>query len=432
MINLSSNVERKKSLELKKHVGAIHSSNKLTLVQRKVANALLYNAYDNLLKQDRHTIHIRILCDLIGYAGHDYKAIKNSLISLISTVMQWNLVDKNRDEKDAVWNASSIIADASIDGPLCMYSYSHNMRQLLYHPDLYGRINMSVQAKFKSTYGLALYENCIRYQGITQTQWFDLPTFRLLMGVGKDEYPIFRDFKRRVVDKAVSEVNAYAPIYIRVKFKKEGRGVTALQFLIEQQQKLNDSNNSDELPRILSNRLQNDFGFSSIQAEKAINVHGEQYIQDKINLIESSTSFQSGKIINLAKYLEHALKQDYKPPKSSRVRLYEIKQQEGEKAKQQKVEKKKLEEYQNFQDKEILRIYTNEIGIDEKKIIKKDFEKEIQKNVYYSAYLREGLANVLVADRFCNFIRNHKYPFLSNIISFEKYFVLKGNNESKE
>lgn len=419
-------VENKKSLELKKHIGAIHSSNKLTLVQRKIANALLYNAYDNLLKQDQHIIHVKVLCDLIGYNSRDQKPIKNSLVSLISTVIQWNVVDKNKDEKEGIWNASAIIADASIDGPICMYSYSHNMRQLLYHPDLYGRLNMSVQSKFKSTYGLALYENCIRYQGIAQTQWFDLSTFRLLMGVEKDEYPIFRDFKRRVIDKAISEVNAYAPIYITVKFKKEGRGVTALQFLIEHQQKLTESNNnSDELPRTLSYRLQDGFGFSRIQTEKAIIGYGEQYILDKINLIEGSASFQSGKIINLAKYLEHALKQDFKPPKSSNARICEIRQQKEKEIKQQKVERKKIEEYKRFQDEEILRIYRSEIHADGKRAIEKAFEKEIQNNVYHNAYLKEGIANAIVADKFCSFIRSYKQDLLSGIISFEEFCALE-------
>ena len=41
--------EKKKALELKKHVAVIHSSNKLTLLQRKIANALLFNAYEELL-----------------------------------------------------------------------------------------------------------------------------------------------------------------------------------------------------------------------------------------------------------------------------------------------------------------------------------------------------------------------------------------------
>jgi hypothetical protein len=151
-----------KTLELKKHVAAIHSSNKLSLVQRKIANALLFNAYDELLAKEEHQINVRTLCNLIGYDSNDYKTIKKALINLLSTVIEWNLVDGSRLDAEGIWNASSIIADASIDGAVCTYSYSNKMKKLLYSPELYGRLNMVVQAKFQSTYGLALYENCIK------------------------------------------------------------------------------------------------------------------------------------------------------------------------------------------------------------------------------------------------------------------------------
>lgn len=425
MINLI-NIDNKKSLELKKHVGAIHSSNRLTLIQRKVANALLYNSYDNLLTQDRHSIHIKILCDLIGYNSKDYKTVKNSLVALISTVIQWNLIDKNKDEKDGIWNASSIIADASIDGPICSYSYSQNMKQLLYHPEVYGRLNMNVQAKFKSTYGLALYENCARYQGITHTQWFDLTTFRLLMGVEKGEYLIFRDFKRRIIDKAVNEVNCYSSMLLKVRFKKQGRAVIALQFLIEHKQKIS-SNDSDILKlephKSLSNTLQSNFGFSSIQAEKMVKNYGEDYILNKINIVEDSESFKVGKIVNLAKYLEHAIEKDYQPPKSSMERISSIKQQKMQSNKIQENEKIKREEYRRFQDEEILKTYGNLCG-DEKLLIEKAFAESIKNNVYYDAYIKGGIRHVLVADKFCFFVRNSKQKFLGNIISFEGFCAL--------
>ena len=41
---------------LKKHVSAIHIGAKLSLLQRKLVNALLYNAYDELLTAREHSI----------------------------------------------------------------------------------------------------------------------------------------------------------------------------------------------------------------------------------------------------------------------------------------------------------------------------------------------------------------------------------------
>jgi len=307
-------IEKKINLELKKHVATIHSSNKLSLVQRKISNALLYNAYNELLEKDEHVIHIAKLCNLIGYNSNDYKAIKKALVDLLATVLEWNIVDGNKltSGNTGVWNASSIIADASIDGPICTYSYSNKMKRLLYRPELYGRLNMTVQAKFKSSYGLALYENCIRYQDIGQTPWLDLLTFRKLMGVEDGKYKIFRDFKSRVLDKALAEVNTYSTINIQPQLRKQGRQVSAIQLLIKANKQISAISQSVMAKNEnLLNILKNQFGFSQRQADEICVQYSAEYIQEKIKLVESSKTFQLGKIKNIAKYLLSAIKEDY-------------------------------------------------------------------------------------------------------------------------
>ena len=52
------------SREVKKHVGAIHIKGKLSLLQRKVANVLLLNAYDDLPIKDKHRIRIKDLAEI--------------------------------------------------------------------------------------------------------------------------------------------------------------------------------------------------------------------------------------------------------------------------------------------------------------------------------------------------------------------------------
>jgi hypothetical protein len=76
-------VQEQKVLQLKKHVAVIHSSNKLSLLQRKIANALLFNAYKELQNKEEHEIHIATLCQLIGYDSNDHKTIKKSLLLLL-------------------------------------------------------------------------------------------------------------------------------------------------------------------------------------------------------------------------------------------------------------------------------------------------------------------------------------------------------------
>ncbi len=312
--------DKKNNPELKKHVATIHSGSKLSLVQRKITNALLYHAYDDLLTKDEHEIHIATLCKLIGYDSNDHKAIKKALVDLLSTVIEWNIVDGDRLAQGdvGVWSASSLIADASIDGPICTYSYSNKMKKLLYHPELYGRLNMLVQAKFKSSYGLALYENCIRYQDIGQTPWLEMSKFRKLMGVEEGKYKVFRDFKSRVLNKALEEVNTYSAIQINVQLRKEGRQPTAIQFLITSSKQRLSSELIIAESQSLSHVLKNQFGLSKPQIADLLMRYEEPYILEKIQIVHASSTFQTGKINNLAKYLLSALAEDYQAVKSSK------------------------------------------------------------------------------------------------------------------
>jgi plasmid replication initiation protein len=414
--------EKEKSLELKKHVAAIHSSNKLSLVQRKIANALLFNAYDELLIKEEHQIHIKTLCNLIGYDSHDYKTIKKALVNLLSTVIEWNLVDGNKLDKEGVWNASSIIADASIDGPVCTYSYSNKMKKLLYTPELYGRLNMMVQAKFQSSYGLALYENCIRYQNIEQTPWFDISQFRKLMGIEEGKYTVFRDFKRRVLDKAMEEVNKYSPLHVTSKVQKQGRAVVAIQFAIKYANELASDHDRTDSDISLSEQLKDQFGFSKNQLEDTLSNYEEKYILEKISIIETSPSFVKGKIVNVAKYLLSALEEDYQPAKSSKD-LIRAKVEKAEAAKAEKPKKQddvSLADYRRYQEKEIIDNFNKQSAAAKKKTLK-EFEQFLGKSLYRDIYARDGLSNVLVLDQLCDFIRSGRPKLIESIKSFAEF-----------
>lgn len=405
-------LEQNKTLELKKHVATIHSSNKLSLLQRKIANALLYNAYDDLFIKDEYQIHIAQLCKLIGYDSNDHKTIKKALVNLLSTVIEWNLVDGTKVDAEGVWNASSIIADASIEGAICTYSYSNKMRKLLYRPELYGRLNMEVQAKFQSSYGLALYENCIRYQNIGQTPWFNLGKFRQLMGIEEGKYKIFRDFKTRVLDKAVEEVNKYSPIIVNSQMRKQNRQVVAIQFLIKP------ANNTTTCDNVIVQNsqveiLQLTFGLSKKQIASVLTAYTPEYIASKVTLVKNSTSFKANKIKHLAKYFLSALEEDYQPSQATSApeseKLFIDKQAEQTKA----------DEYRRFQDKQLYQLFEKKNSADKDVLLKK-FQKYVSKGIYHNLYSRDGLENILVRDQLCMFLRHEEPELLQEIPVYEE------------
>ena len=412
----------KKSLELKKHVGLIHSTNKLSLLERKVANALLYNAYENLLTQSEHKIHIPSLCILIGYNSKDDKRIKRALVSLISTVLEWNLVDKDKREDGGIWMASAMLSDAKIENSICVYSYSNRMRELCYYPEFYGRLNMQVLSMFKSTYGLALYENCIRYQNICQTPWFDMPIYRKLMGVSADKYTVFRDLNRRVIKPAVKEVNDYSPICVEPEFKKEARVVTAVRFQISKQSRKTALKQieKNEIEHTVIDRLRDDYGLSTSQLRSVVSKHDESYLLEKMALIEASASYQEGKIKHLARYLEKALIDDYQAPKSSKDNLEKLKIKREKEAKVRVLYEKNMQRYRTYKTINLPGVYES-LPEKERNKITKEFEKYISTTLYSSAYAKDGFNNPLVRDRFGDFIQANHTELFASLLSFEEF-----------
>lgn len=312
--------ETKERRELKKHAATIHCSNTLSLLQRKITNALLYHAYKELMLKDEHEITVKQLCRLIGYQGNNHAAIKEALKGLISTIIEWNLIDDKTGTEN--WTASSIIASVSLEGPLCYYAYSPRMKQLLHSPSMFGKIDLVIQSKFRSSYGLALYENCIRYRGLPHTKWFDIELFKKLMGVPAGKYDVFRDFKRRVLDKAIDEVNMYSDLIIASDFVREGRRVAKVRFKLKERAKKTRLGN--KVPRLadpgevddLKAKLLNVFGLSEEQIEQLLTEYDSQFVRDKMDLIEASKPFQEGRVQNLPGYLLSAVKNNYQPPKA--------------------------------------------------------------------------------------------------------------------
>ena len=410
--------------DLKKHVGLIHSTNKLSLLERKIANALLHNAYDELTSKSEHSIHITQLSVLIGYNSKDYKTIKKSLMALLSTVLEWNIIDKNK-KADDVWVASSMLADAKIEGSICTYSYSNRMKELCYHPEFYGKLNMKVLAAFKSSYGLALYENCVRYQNIMQTPWLDLFTYRKLMGVEEGEYKKFKDLNKRVLKPAIAEVNKNSSIIVEPEFKKQGRDIASIKFLITKKKIQDDVplvNVVDDKIQLgtLPDRLVTDYGFAMPQAQELIKHYGEQYILNKIKMIESSTSYSNGKILNLARYLQKALIENYQPSKSSKDHLRNINNKKEISEKNMRLQEEKNQQYRLYQNIQIPNIFNNAATTIKTKILK-EFDSYIYPTLYYDAYLKDGLSNPLVLERLCDFIREKHLYLLIDLQSFENF-----------
>ena len=220
------------NVEVKKHVGAIHVKGSLLLLQRKAANALLLNAYEELPDDSvkEHTVRVAELAAAVGYDSNDHETLKRALEALVDLKVTWNLLDP---EGQREWGVGSFLASARIKGGVCRYAYPAPLRELLYNPQIYARVNLAVQTRFSTGSALALYENCLRFLKVGTTGWISLEDWRGLLGVGDGQYPEYKRFRSKVLTPSVKQVNEHSDIRIAMETRRERRRVAAIRFSVE-------------------------------------------------------------------------------------------------------------------------------------------------------------------------------------------------------
>ncbi|WP_424971742.1 replication initiation protein [Dinoroseobacter sp. S76] len=228
---------------VKKNVAAIHVSGKLTLLQRKLSNVLLLNAYDTLTTRSAHAIDARTLCQMVGYNSNDMETLKASLRGLAETVAEWNMLDETGREE---WGISSLLAYAKLKDGVCEYGYSAALAEKLHDPKVFALINLDIQRRFTSGHALALYENCFRFVRTGSTGWWSLELFRRLMGVdGSAYYESYKHLNAKIIKPAVAEVNRTSDIVVTPETRKRGRQVAEIRFLIARNPQLSILNIDD-------------------------------------------------------------------------------------------------------------------------------------------------------------------------------------------
>ena len=292
---------------VKKNVAAIHVSGKLTLLQRKLSNVLLLNAYDTLVSRAKHQIDARTLCLMVGYNSNDMETLKQSLRSLAETTAEWDMLDENGRQE---WGVSALLSYAKLSGGVCEYAYSPALAEKLHDPKVFALINLNIQRRFTSGHALALYENCYRFVRTGSTGWWPIELFRRLMGVdGSAYYESFKHLNAKVIKPAVAEVNKTSNILITPELRKMGRQVSEIRFKIKENPQLAmldiDDGEAVRQGPVYASLI--DLGVSDRLARQWISEHGEDYVAEKVTYLKGRDGVESP-----VRYLTAALRDDYK------------------------------------------------------------------------------------------------------------------------
>ncbi len=414
--------------DVKKHVAAIHTDAKLSLLQRKMSNVLLLNAYPHLLNQETHRIRVKELAEVVGFDSNDRKCLQDALLGLMKTVFKWNVIKKKGVETD--WDACVMIYKASMKGAWCTYCYSPDLREKLYQPQIYAQINMSIQRNFTSGYALALYENCLSYRGAGETPWWSIQEVRQVLGLGDSAfYQEYRVLNRKVLKPALKQVNDTSDILLELApVRRERRRIVALKFLIRdnpqgQLFRPGETERSEEVAHPLfleeedktkafRERMQS-FGLTNKQIEDVLAAHDEAYIVGNLGVVERNLEAGKVEAENLAKYAYCALRDDYRPKDVPPAVKAKMAKQEAAKSQleKRKATQKRLAQLETEFTAHRLTSALAELSDQERKQLEANFLESLEEEGNLSGsmvrkhYLKSGFASKIVQGHFRTYAR---------------------------
>lgn len=309
------------NMELIKASAAIQITNRLSLLQRKLGNALLKHAFNRLEESETHSININLLAERVGFESKNVEVLKEALTNLAKTSVEFNLLGK---DKRPIWGISTVLSQAIIRDGVLFYAYPPFMRRALRHPDIYAKLNLTVQNGFRSKHALALWEFFTDYLGSKrdkcQTDFISIEQYRSLLGIDDNDYLDFRDFNKRLIKQPIMEINEVSDILVELPplFKRSRRRIESMQFQIMRNPQVvlqydtdQDGNSPKMVQATLVERMMN-LGFTERVAQSTLKRYDISHIEGNISVVEQRIS--QGDIDSPAALLHAALRDDYRAP----------------------------------------------------------------------------------------------------------------------
>ena len=257
------------------------------------------------------SISIASLSHESGLNSNNTKYVKDTVNSLISTVVNWDYLAADRS---TVWKASGLLAGAELEQSVLKYSFSDQIRSELLNPEIYALIDMRIAREFRRSHSLALWENTVRYEGIGITAKIPLPKFRdLILGQDKasQSYKEYKLFKSKVLVPCIQEVNEVSDHTLELIEHKSGRSVEAVQFKVTRKQSTDTVEDGDVKNEALVEEVAK-FGIPRSEARRLITQYGVQRIKAAIAYtLNRTTKKNAAPVDNVAAYFRKALTHGY-------------------------------------------------------------------------------------------------------------------------
>jgi hypothetical protein len=325
-------------LEIRKSneaIGLRVVSGRLTLLNRKVFNVLMYHAQrirklgqdapiDTPAAQKYFWVPLSVLARNASYDSRDMQFLREQIAEMQDIKLLL--------ETDRQWTSERLIASVTFVNPKGLHSRSGQVwvgfafppevHESVMQPETYTRLSIHYQGLLKSGTALALYELCRRYATnpskvtsiYTVEHWYGLLTGNPMPEKAED-LPEYKYFKRDVLKGAIAEVNRVTDIEVELIEHKQGRRVHQLQFRVAfKPETQNEPRPPFDIDLSLLEKLMA-LGMTQHEASNVIGEYADEKISQALAVVAARvSSTNAGPIHSKVAYLRWALKSGAKLP----------------------------------------------------------------------------------------------------------------------
>lgn len=222
----------------------INASYNLDLIEQRIillAVAKSRKAVVNLASNRRIAIHISDYIDIYNVKGKSvYENIKGACATLFErqfTYMEKQekgvRVAKSRWVSEVAYNDETSTIDVTLSEAIIPL-----LNMLEVHFTSY---ELEKVADLNSKYSVRLYEILIAWRSTGKTPIIEVEDIRYRLGVLETEYKVLADFKKRVLDLAVNEINEKTDIQVSYEQHKQGRKIIGFSFELKTKKSANET-----------------------------------------------------------------------------------------------------------------------------------------------------------------------------------------------
>lgn len=401
-------------VEIRKHNDLIEAKYQIPSIrEQQIILMLLAQIQPNDESFKGYRIAISDFSRVLGVNSKSiYEEIENAVVSLASRTIK---IKQGKSFLVASWLSSAEYRHGTGYVELCFDpKLKPYLLQLKGH---FTRYDLDKVLHFKSTYAIRLYELLKKEAQIVEKyqnkkhfeKEFSYIELREAFGIGKNEYKLFADFRRKTIEPAVTEIYDKTELNITdVKYGKTGRAVSKITFVVDIRSKaegdvravqMQIEEPKDNKKETIKQRLV-ELGYSIESASRDLNKHGIQLIERSIayTLAKQQEAQTAGKPFDFPRYLSKTIENDWGGAWEQAVIDGKSK---AEKVKQEAKEREEREEKERARNKARAKELLNDfyaLPDEEREIIGKQFTEQ-EKDIFYIQLFKDQMESGEIKDQ---------------------------------